>query len=129
MFELLLLAYLTYRNAIRAKLKDQNPVTWGLVTVVAYFAAMMIGAMVVVVFFCRDIINLNSFATLDLKTREVVSQRLQQAVASNPLHMLTIEMFSSGGYLLVRYFLDKKPNKKGPEVHWMDKLGHQEEEK
>ena len=129
MFELLLLGYLTYRNAMRAKLKDQNPVTWGLVTVLAYFAAMMIGAMVVIGFFCRDVINLNSFSSLDVKSRNAVTQQLQQVISTNPLHMLTIEPFSIGGYLLVRYFLDRKPNKKGPEVHWMDKLGHQEEEK
>jgi hypothetical protein len=35
----------------------------------------------------------------------------------------TIEIFGIGGYLLIRYILDKKPGKKEPEAHWMDKLG------
>ena len=64
---------------------------------------------------------------MDPKSRAAASQQLYDALAANPLHQLTIEFFAIGGYLLVRYILDKKEGKKKSEVHWMDKLGKQGE--
>jgi hypothetical protein len=48
---------------------------------------------------------------------------MQQLFLDHPLHMVTIELFGIGGYLLIRYLLERKPGKKEPEVHWMDKMG------
>ena len=45
------------------------------------------------------------------------------SMAEHPLQGVTILMFSFGGYLLIRYLIDRKPGKKQPEVHWMDRLG------
>ncbi len=123
MLDLLLMAFLSYRNGMRAKAKEQNPFLWGLITFFAYIAGMFIGVMVVVLGFCRDTINLDQFSSLDQKSRNVAAQQMLQVFSANPLHVVTIELFGIGGYLLIRYILDKKPGKKGPEVHWMDKLG------
>ena len=127
MFDLVIIGYLSYRNGIRAKGKDQNPLLWGLITFVAYIVTMMIGIMVVLLNFCKDVINLPQFSSLDNKAREAASQRLMQSFQAHPLHMVTIELFGVGGYLLVRYILDQKPDKKEPEVHWMDKMGQGQE--
>ena len=123
MFDLLLMAFLSYRNGVRAKVKGQNPFLWGFVTFFAYMAAMFIGVIIVILNFCKGSINLDQFSSMDLKSRNAASQQLLQIFAANPLHLVTIELFGVGGYLLVRYILDKKPGKKEPEVHWMDKLG------
>lgn len=122
-FEIILLAYLAYRNSVRAKLKGKNPVLWGLVTVVAYFTTLMIGGFVVIFNFCKDVVDLKQLSSMDIATREAASQQLVRALAANPLHVLTIELFGIGGFLLVRYILDRTPDKKEPEVHWMDRLG------
>jgi hypothetical protein len=127
MFDIIIIGYLSYRNGVRAKTKGQNPVIWGLATFVAYVITMMIGIMVVIANFCKDTINLAQFSSLDLKSREAARQQLIQVFQGNPLHMLTIQLFGVGGYLLVRYILDRKPGKKEPEVHWMDKMGQGQE--
>ena len=125
MFELLLLAYLSYRNSLRAKVKGQNPVLWAFITIAAFLVFMVVGGMVVILAFCKDAVNMNHMSSFDSKQREAAAQQLQQALSANPLHLVTIELFAVGGYLLVRYMLDRKPDKKQPEVHWMDKLGEQ----
>jgi len=123
MFDLILIAYLSYRNGVKAKLKEQNPILWGILTVVAYLLFMVVGLFIVILNFCKDSINLNMFSSQDLKTREAAQQQLLQVFSANPLHMITVELFGIGGYLLVRYILDRKPGKKQPEVHWMDRMG------
>lgn len=123
MFEIVLLGFLAYRNSLLAKVKGQNPVLWAFVTVAAFLVFMVIGGMFVIFTFCKDAINLNQISSFDPKQREAASQQLQQVLSANPLHMITIELFAIGGYLLIRYILDKKPDKKQPEVHWMDKMG------
>jgi hypothetical protein len=125
MFEIVLIGYLSYRNSVRAKLKEQNPILWAFITVVAYLFFMFIGVFIVIFNFCKDAINLSLFSSSDAKTREAATQQLMQVFSANPLHMVTIELFGIGGYLLVRYILEKKPGKKQPEVHWMDKIGEQ----
>jgi len=123
MIDLLLMGYLSFRNAMRAKAKGQNAVLWGFVTIVSYMLAMFVGAFFVIVTFCRDTINLEQFSSLDEKSRNAAAQQLMQVFTVNPLHVVTMELFGVGGYLLIRYIIDRKPGKKEPEVHWMDKLG------
>ncbi|MCW3122020.1 MAG: hypothetical protein JWQ38_1512 [Flavipsychrobacter sp.] len=123
MFEIALLAYLAYRNSVKAKLKGLNPALWGFITVAAYLSCVVIGLMVVIYNCCKDTIDMNAFSSSDIKTREVATQQLMQVLSGNMLYVTAIELFGIGGYLLVRYILDSKPDKKEPEVHWMDKLG------
>jgi len=123
MFDIILIAYFSYRNGVRAKLKGQNAITWGIVTALSYIVFMLIGFFVVVVNFCKNDINLNQLSSLDTKGREAAAQQLMNTFSAHPLHVITMEAFGIGGYLLVRYLLERKPNKKEPEIHWMDKMG------
>ncbi len=121
--ELILLTYLCYRNSVKARLKGKNPVAWVIFTIIAYFVAMMIGMMFVIFNFCRDAVDMNQLSSPDKGTREAASQRIVQAVSGNTLHYITVELIALGGYLFVRYLLDRIPDKKEPEIHWMDRLG------
>jgi hypothetical protein len=123
MFEIILLAYLSFRNSVRARVKGLNGWVWGAVTVVSFLSALCIGCLIVVFNFCADSVNVNDLSSTNVQVRARVTQQLVEVLNANPLHVLTIELFGIGGYLLVRYILDRKPNKKTPEIHWMDKLG------
>jgi hypothetical protein len=125
MFEIVLIGYLSYSNGVKAKRKGQTPILWGFITFVAYLITMIIGVVFVLVNFCKDVIDLAQFSSLDPKAREAVTARLMQVFEAHPLHMITIEMFGVGGYLIIKYILDRMPDKKEPEVHWMDKMGQE----
>lgn|GEM_PF-876237 len=130
---LIMIAFFAFRNANRATQKEKNPILWALLTVVSFFVAALIGMFVVVFGFCGDIINYNKFATItDIKARDAymqgVSEQLVQDFNANPLHPFTILFFGIGGYLFIRYMLDRIPDKKKPEVHWMDKVGESEQQ-
>ena len=125
MFEIILLSYLSYRNSVRAKLKGANGILWGAITVGAFLAALIIGGFVVIYNFCGDSVNIDALSSTDLKVRMAATNQLMAVLSNNPLHQATIEIFAIGGYLLVRYIIDQKPDKKEPEVHWMDKMGQQ----
>ncbi len=116
-------AWLAFRNNVRAKAKGLNGLVWAFVTVVAFFSSLIIGYLIVVFNFCADVLDVEALSSADSTIRMEASQRIVDAITASPLHMFTIEMFALGGYLLVRYILEKKPDKKQPEVHWMDKLG------
>ncbi len=122
--DILLWFFLAYRNSERAKRKGQKPFVWGLYTVIAIIGMMMIGSLVVVLNLSKNI-DIELLSAADLKTREAVTLQLMEAFKNNPLNIVTIYLFSFGGYLLIRYLLDKKPEKKEPEIHWMDKMGQQ----
>ena len=121
-FDLILLVYLAYKNSVRAKLKAQNAIAWAFITAVAFLLTYFAGYIFVVVFFCRDVVKFDQLNGADYKTRQAVAQQLIQAFAANPLHLITVELFGLGGYLIIRYILDRMPDKKAPEVHWMDKI-------
>ncbi len=125
MFEIILLAYLTYRNSLKAKAKGQNVAVWAVYTVLAYLFFLIIGGFIVLFTFCKNQIDLNQFSSMDPKMRDAARLQIEQAFAAKPLHLITIEMFAIGGYLLIRFLLERMPDKKKPEVHWMDKMGEQ----
>ncbi len=122
MFEIILLAYLSFRNSVRARVKGLNPWLWAGITILSFLAAFMVGSMIVIFNFCSDTVNLQLLSSMDPKDKELVTRQLIDTLNNNPLRMFTIELFGIGGYLLIRYILEKKPNKKTPEIHWMDKL-------
>jgi len=125
MFEIILVSYLAYSNNVRAKLKGVNGILWGAITAGAFFAAFILGGFVVIYNFCGDLVNIDAFSSPDVQVRTAAANQLMTVMNNNPLHLATIELFGIGGYLLVRYILEKKPGKKEPEVHWMDKMGQQ----
>ncbi len=124
-FDLILLVYLAYKNSVRAKLKAQNAIAWAFITAASFLLCYFGGYLFVIVFFCRDVVKLGLVSSADYKTKQAIAQQLVQSFASNPLHLITVELFGLGGYLIIRYILDRMPDKKQPEVHWMDKMGEQ----
>jgi hypothetical protein len=125
MLEIVLLVFLSYKNSVKAKQKGLNPILWAFITVGAYFMALLTGGMIVIFNFCKECLGLAQLSSVDPKSREAASQQLVAALSGNPLHVITIEAFGLGGFLLVYYILSKKPDKKEPEVHWMDRMGQQ----
>ena len=125
MFDLILVTYLSYRNGMRAKLKGKSALKWGLATAGSYFAFFVIGFYIVIYNFCKNDINIDQISSTDKNVRTAAIQQLMDSFAKYPIHFITIEVFGIGGYLLIRYILDRAPDKKGPEVHWMDKIGNQ----
>ena len=121
-FDLVLLVYLTYKNSVRAKQKAQNAIVWSVITVVSVLVAYFIGAFFVVVTFFAHNVNVAQFNSTDKKATDALMQQMSQAFATNPLHLITIEAFGLGGYLLIRYILNRMPDKKEPEIHWMDRI-------
>ena len=122
MFDIILIGYLAYRNGVKAKNKGQHAIAWGIATAVAYILFMLVGFFFVILNFCKDSINLEQLSLMDKKAQQAAAQQLIQIFAANPLHTITIELFGIGGFLLIRYILDRKPDKQEPEVHWMDKM-------
>jgi hypothetical protein len=122
MLQLFFLAILAWNNSIRAKRKELSPTAWAIYTVIAYFSCFVIGTMVVVFGFCRKAIDFNMMSSPDEKVREEATKMLVNVILSNPLHSATLVAFGFGGYVLVRYMIDSKPDKKLP-VHWMDEMG------
>lgn len=123
---LLMLMYLSYRNGVKAKKKSLNGIVWGLISFASCFIAEMIGAFMVIFCFCSNVINVNRLAT-DPSYKNTEVQLMQQDFINNPLHPITITVFGIGGYLLVRYILEKKPGKNDSPPHWSDKLGENRE--
>jgi hypothetical protein len=123
MFEIVLLGYLAFRNGVRARQKGLNTILWGGLTVLSFFMAFAVGLSIVMKNFMADAVNMQLIASPDPKIRAEASKHFIDAFGANPLNSITVYAFGIGGYLLIRYILDKRPNKKQPEVHWMDKLG------
>lgn len=100
MFELLLAVFCSYRNAQLAKRKGQNTVVWVLITMFAFFISYFIGSIVMVSVFYRGALT---------------SEALMSFLMERPLIVVTIMFFGLGGYLLVRYILEKMPDVKSGE--------------
>jgi len=121
---LLYLAFLTWRNSILAKQREQNVLAWSVYTILAFLGATFLGLVVVVICFCRDVLDLTKMTVIDEKSKNALAHQMEQYLNDNLLLQFTVYVFAFGGYLLIRYLLEKKPGKKEPEVHWMDKLGY-----
>ena len=125
---ILILCLLGYRNSAKAKLKGQNGLLWGVITVISYIIAEGIGLYLVIALFCLDVVDMSILSKANGNFDAVSKQfnaQVNQALMANPLRELTVFLFGLGGYLFVRYLIDRKPDKKEPEIHWMDKMGEQ----
>jgi len=127
MFDIFVIGYLSYRNGIKAKLKGQSPWKWGILTFFASFFALIFGMYFVLVSFCRDAINLSQLNNFNYKANLELAARIEKMFEANPLRMVTYYMIGFGGYLVIRFFLDKRPDKKKPEMNWMDKMNQEQE--
>lgn len=90
--ELIASIFLAFNNGMRAKKKGHSALLWGFITIVAIFLMMMIGSGIVMGFFYRGPI-----------TPVAVTQFLQQ----NIIHAIFIFAVGVGGYLIIRYILER----------------------
>lgn len=93
---LIFCVYLSFRNALLAKRKGQNTVVWVLITVVAFFLASAIGVAIVLALFYRGPLE---------------PQALQDFWVDDPLRDITSVFAGIGGYMLMKYLLDRMPDK------------------
>lgn len=125
---LLLLIFLGYRNSLRARLKGQNGLMWAIITVAAYIFCESIGLLIVVSLFCRDTVNIhlltNATGHFDAVSRQF-NQQVEKALLANPLREFAVIMFGLGGYLFVRYLLERRPHKKQANMQPADKISEQ----
>ncbi len=127
MFELILSFYLAYKNSLKAKSKGLNGWFWAIMTFVSFMFTFSIGCVVVVFGMLGKNVDIEQLSSTDPDVRLAVTKQLVELFNANPLHVITIDLFAIGGYLFVRYLLEKKPEKNDVEVHWMDKLGKNRE--
>jgi len=118
----LVVIYLSYRNGVKAKKKSLNGILWGIITLVSCFLGYIIGVMVIFSF-SKDILNDLPANPSYSSYNDPKMQHWVMEVYNNPMHVVTMFVFSIGGYLLVRYILDKKPGKNDSPPHWSDRLG------
>lgn len=91
---LFLIVYLSYQNAQLAKQKGKNTIGWVIVTVVAMFMAGIVGAMLMMIGY----------------RGEVTQGAVNAFMLQHPVKVITIQFMTLGGYLLIRYFLEKMPD-------------------
>lgn len=107
--------FLAFRNGMRARLKGLNGIGWGMLTIVMFTIGFFIGSLITFFAIFRDTLDMNRMEKdKDAYTKELMPQ-IQDAFVNNPIHSLTIFMCGLGGYLLVRYILEKKKPLKQPE--------------
>lgn len=116
---LALLIYLTFKNSTDAKLKDLNPYLYGVLTVVMFLIGEFIGFAVVILVFLRGEIDFVK-AQADNNYREQAAQQIAQSFVSNPLNYATMLLIAFGGYLIVRYMIERVPEKKKNLDLWPD---------
>jgi hypothetical protein len=93
---LIFCVYLSFRNALLAKRKGQNTVVWVLITAVAFFLASAIGVAIVLALFYQGPLE---------------AKALQSFWLDDPLREITSVFAGIGGYLLIRYLLDRMPDR------------------
>ena len=129
---ILFVCFLGYTNSVRAKQKGKNGILWAALTIISYLFFEMVGMMFVILVFCKGEVDINALSQVTPATYKAVSDNFNnqvlKALEANPMRDVLVMGFAFGGFLLIRYLLDRKPNKKQPEIHWMDKMGSSDPE-
>lgn len=112
------IAFLAYRNGLRAKFKGKSAGLYAFLTVLLFILGEVLGGLLVILFFCRDLIKYATVPTA--KAINEMQQQINDAFMANPLHSITVELFGIGGYLLVRYIIERIPAKKNNLPLWPD---------
>jgi hypothetical protein len=103
LFELLLIGYLVYRNSTLARTKGRNIFLWGIGTFVAIFLAYTFGTMTLLLWFYRDAIPMLN----DINKSQQAAQHIAMQMRENVLQYFYIMFCGFGGYLLIRYLLER----------------------
>lgn len=102
MFLLILVGYLIYKNAQLAKMKDKNMFLWGTLTFIAIFCAEIIGMMVLVFGYYPELMTAKDVA----KSQEM-ARSISDSISNNVLQSFLVMFCGFGGYLLIRYILER----------------------
>ena len=102
MFEIVLFAYLTFRNSVRARQKGLNAVLWAGLTVLSFFFAFAVGVELVITNFMHDAIDLQQMSAMDPAAKTEAARKFLEAFYANPLNLVTANVFGRGGSLLIR---------------------------
>lgn len=92
--------FCSYRNALLAKRKGQNTVLWVFITMVVFWLFFSIGSALLIVVSYRGVLQ---------------PEALISYINSKPLMPMAFMLFGLGGYLFIRYLLERMPDKKGEE--------------
>ncbi len=103
------ITFLASRNGARAKLKMKSFGLYAFLTVISFIVGQIIGGLLVIFLFCRDLIHIPIVNTPAAMAQ--FQEEFNQAFEQNPFHSLTIELFGIGGYLLIRYIIEQFPEK------------------
>ncbi len=113
------IGFLSYRNGMRANFKGKSIGLYAFLTIVAFIVGEIVGGLVVIFLFCRDLIHIASAG--NPKAIAEMQEQINQAFAQNSFHSITVELFGIGGYLLIRYIIEQMPEKSKPKVPlWPD---------
>lgn len=105
--DLILLALLCYLNGRKARLKGLPVTTWVLFTVLGYIVATVIGVLFVLGIF---------YPMPNTQDPEVMRQDLLEFFLQKPIHAWFITACGVGGYLFVRYRIEKKQPAQGRDL-------------
>jgi hypothetical protein len=122
MLELFFLILYGYLNNSRAKAKGLSGVTWAIYTAISFLIAYFMGVFVAVSAAIHGRFDL--MANANRSEIQGTVHQVTEEFKSNPLLIFTIYLFGLGGYLLVRFLIDRKPGKPQEPLHWMDKLNN-----
>jgi len=123
----LFICFLGYTNSVKAKQKGKNGILWAFLTIISYIILEGIGLYFVILVFCQGQVDIGALMHATPANSAALTQRFEDQVTAaftaNPMRDMLVLLFGLGGFLLIRYILDRTPDKKQPEIHWMDKMG------
>jgi hypothetical protein len=103
---LILIVYFAFSNGTRAKRKGHSRWLWAFLTMLGFFAALMLGFMIVVFYFCADVIDTQRMIN-DKSYAATAAQIMTEEFSQHPTRYFTVLLFGIGGYLAVRYAIEK----------------------
>lgn len=108
--ELVVYIYCCYLNYNKAQKAQENGFKWGLLTLLAIFLAVGIGSFFLLASFVSNDASFREMASNPQQDPKELMTFLQKKITL--LHQLFILFCGFGGYLLLRYLLTKKIEKK-----------------
>jgi hypothetical protein len=111
MFELLIAILLGINNGSRARMKGQNPGLWIFITVICMIITEVMGMFIVLLFFNHGVVDLHALSRANPSSMDQFTQQVADLFYNDVSHSAFILLCSFGGYLLIRYILERMPDK------------------
>lgn len=109
MFYLLIAILLGINNGARARIKGQSGGLWIFISAICFVICEIIGSIIILLFFSKGAIDFNAVST----GKETMDEFAKQVtdLYGTPMHSILVLVCGFGGYLLIRYILERMPNK------------------